>query len=321
MVQVESIDAELGLAASEDARLDSLLEKAESEIISGESSRTFLIGAMAPIVAKICRNSGLMQQVTPYALYDSVTLFQILNLSWSVSYRIYSLISKSLIVCTQYPRLRVSAMLALCKLMAIDADFWYVLYFPLDIPQSRPTLIRWIWYLSRSFCEDVQFHSYDLNLTPSRRLPCDTSHADLFCWLNLCVQSALVFLKLIYTCLICWVMTYKNSNQFKWSYQTWLVLMLQWPELATALHSGPKFRRGSSALKLYHCPGRSGFSISKRAGAVDWAHVCSPQWQGQKSSKECSTRVDSSHPQRYGQGTSFIFHFADCKHHLHSLNI
>lgn len=94
MVQVESIDAELGLAASEDARLDSLLEKAESEIISGESSRTFLIGAMAPIVAKICRNSGLMQQVTPYALYDSVTLFQILNLSWSVSYRIYSLISK-----------------------------------------------------------------------------------------------------------------------------------------------------------------------------------------------------------------------------------
>lgn len=68
MVQVENIDAELGLAASEDARLDSLLEKTESEIISGESSRKFLIGAMAPIVAKICRNSGLMQQVTPYAL-------------------------------------------------------------------------------------------------------------------------------------------------------------------------------------------------------------------------------------------------------------
>lgn len=82
--KVESIDAELGLAASEDARLDSLMEKTEFEIISGESNRKFLIGAMAPIVAKICRNSSLMQQ---------------------------------------YPRLRTSAMLALCKLMAINADF------------------------------------------------------------------------------------------------------------------------------------------------------------------------------------------------------
>lgn len=27
----------------------------------------------------------------------------------------------------QYPRLRSSAMLALCKLMAIDADFWSVI--------------------------------------------------------------------------------------------------------------------------------------------------------------------------------------------------
>lgn len=63
MVQVESIDAELGLAASEDARIDSLLERSEFEIISGESNKKFLIGAMAPIVAKICRNSSLMQQV------------------------------------------------------------------------------------------------------------------------------------------------------------------------------------------------------------------------------------------------------------------
>lgn len=68
MVQVESIDAELGLAASEDARLDSLLERTESEIITGESNQKFLIGAMAPIVAKICRNSSLMQQVMPSAL-------------------------------------------------------------------------------------------------------------------------------------------------------------------------------------------------------------------------------------------------------------
>jgi condensin complex subunit 1 len=60
---VESINAELGLAASEDARIDVLLEKTEKEIISGEESRRFLIGFMAPIVAKVCRNSGLMQQV------------------------------------------------------------------------------------------------------------------------------------------------------------------------------------------------------------------------------------------------------------------
>ncbi|KAG0620104.1 hypothetical protein M758_4G189600 [Ceratodon purpureus] len=82
--KVDSIDAELGLAASEDARIDSLLEKTESEIIFGESNKRFLIGAMAPIVAKTCRNLSLMQQ---------------------------------------YPGLRSSAMLALCKLMAIDADF------------------------------------------------------------------------------------------------------------------------------------------------------------------------------------------------------
>jgi condensin complex subunit 1 len=68
MVQVENIDAELGLAASEDARLDSLLERTESEIISGESNEKFLIGSKAPIVAKICRNSSLMQQVMASAL-------------------------------------------------------------------------------------------------------------------------------------------------------------------------------------------------------------------------------------------------------------
>jgi condensin complex subunit 1 len=81
----ESINEELGMAASEDARIDVLLEKAESEIVGGETNQQFLIGTMAPIVAKICRNMTLMQQ---------------------------------------NPRLRSSAMLALCKLMAIDANFW-----------------------------------------------------------------------------------------------------------------------------------------------------------------------------------------------------
>lgn len=53
------------MAASEDARIDSLLEITESEIITGETSRQFLIGTMAPIVARICRNMGHMQQVFP----------------------------------------------------------------------------------------------------------------------------------------------------------------------------------------------------------------------------------------------------------------
>ncbi|XP_024390641.1 condensin-1 complex subunit CAP-D2 isoform X6 [Physcomitrium patens] len=82
--EVENIDTELGMAASEDARIDSLLERTAIEIISGDRSQKFLIDDMAPIVAKICRNSGLMQQ---------------------------------------YPRLGSSAMLALCKLMAINGDF------------------------------------------------------------------------------------------------------------------------------------------------------------------------------------------------------
>lgn len=68
MLQVENIDTELGMAASEDARIDSLLERTAIEIISGDRSQKFLIDDMAPIVAKICRNSGLMQQVKITAL-------------------------------------------------------------------------------------------------------------------------------------------------------------------------------------------------------------------------------------------------------------
>lgn len=78
MVQGESIDAELGLAASEDARIDSILERTESEIISCESNKKFLIGAMAPIVAKTCRNLGLMQQVMSSALKDLAIMQRII---------------------------------------------------------------------------------------------------------------------------------------------------------------------------------------------------------------------------------------------------
>ncbi|XP_031473605.1 condensin-1 complex subunit CAP-D2 [Nymphaea colorata] len=79
-----AINRELGLAASDEARLDSLSEQAEKDIISGRSTDKNLIGLCAPLVAKLCRNFNLMQQ---------------------------------------YPELQASGMLALCKLMLIDANF------------------------------------------------------------------------------------------------------------------------------------------------------------------------------------------------------
>ncbi|CAN6444040.1 unnamed protein product [Victoria cruziana] len=79
-----AIDRELGLAASDDARLDSFSEQAEKEIVSGGSTEKNLIGLCAPLVAKLCRNFTLMQQ---------------------------------------YPELQAAGMLALCKLMLIDANF------------------------------------------------------------------------------------------------------------------------------------------------------------------------------------------------------
>lgn len=79
-----SINAELGLAASEDAKLDTLSEKAEKEIISGGSSQKNLIGHCASFLSKFCRNFSLMNK---------------------------------------YPELQASAMLALCRFMIIDADY------------------------------------------------------------------------------------------------------------------------------------------------------------------------------------------------------
>lgn len=80
----ESINAELGLAASEDAILDTLSDKAEKEIISGGSNEKNLIGHCALFLSKLCRNFHLMQK---------------------------------------YPELQASGMLALCRFMIIDANF------------------------------------------------------------------------------------------------------------------------------------------------------------------------------------------------------
>ncbi|XP_075512806.1 condensin-1 complex subunit CAP-D2 isoform X1 [Primulina tabacum] len=78
------INAELGLAASDDALLDSLAEKSEKEIISCGSTKKNLIGHSAPFVSELCRNFSLMQK---------------------------------------HPGMQTSAMLALCRLMIIDAEF------------------------------------------------------------------------------------------------------------------------------------------------------------------------------------------------------
>ncbi|XP_022158546.1 condensin complex subunit 1 [Momordica charantia] len=83
-VKEDGINAELGLAASEDAIVDSLSEKAEKEIVSGDSGGKNLIGHCAPFLSKLCRNFNLMHK---------------------------------------FPDLQASAMLALCRLMIIDADF------------------------------------------------------------------------------------------------------------------------------------------------------------------------------------------------------
>ncbi|KAL6145156.1 hypothetical protein ACLB2K_055844 [Fragaria x ananassa] len=79
-----SINAELGLTTSEDAILDTLSDKAEKEIIGGGSLERNLIGHCAPFLSKLCRNFSLMQK---------------------------------------YQELQVSAMLALCRFMIIDANF------------------------------------------------------------------------------------------------------------------------------------------------------------------------------------------------------
>ncbi|KAK9075874.1 hypothetical protein SSX86_004203 [Deinandra increscens subsp. villosa] len=80
----DDINAELGVAATEDAVLDILSERAEKEIVSVSSTEKNLIGYCAPLLSKLCRNFSLMQK---------------------------------------YPELQASGMLALCRLMIIDAKF------------------------------------------------------------------------------------------------------------------------------------------------------------------------------------------------------
>ena len=63
MLQDNSINAELGLAASEDAILDTLSNKSEKEIVSGGSSEKNLIGYCGSFISKLCRNIALIHKV------------------------------------------------------------------------------------------------------------------------------------------------------------------------------------------------------------------------------------------------------------------
>ncbi|PKA58621.1 hypothetical protein AXF42_Ash008908 [Apostasia shenzhenica] len=82
--EVPSINAELGIVASDDLLIDTLCERAEKEIVSSSLTDKNLIGYCGHFLSKLCRNFNLMQK---------------------------------------YPELQASAMLALCRIMIIDADF------------------------------------------------------------------------------------------------------------------------------------------------------------------------------------------------------
>lgn len=62
------------MAASEDALLDSLSDKAEKEIVSGGSAGKNLIGHCAPFLSKLCRNYALMQKVIALFLHECANL-------------------------------------------------------------------------------------------------------------------------------------------------------------------------------------------------------------------------------------------------------
>lgn len=76
MLQDNGINAELGLAASEDAFLDTLSERAEKEIVSGGSRERNLIGYCAPFLSKLCRNYSLMQKVIVIPTLSMFLCFQ-----------------------------------------------------------------------------------------------------------------------------------------------------------------------------------------------------------------------------------------------------
>ncbi|XP_048554898.1 condensin-1 complex subunit CAP-D2 [Triticum urartu] len=81
--EAQDINAELGLGATRDIAIEFFAEKAEREIVSYSCEKN-LLGHCGPFLSKLCRNLTLLQK---------------------------------------FPELHASAMLALCRLMIIDAEF------------------------------------------------------------------------------------------------------------------------------------------------------------------------------------------------------
>ncbi|KAH0865210.1 hypothetical protein HID58_082421 [Brassica napus] len=96
-----SINAELGLAASDDALLDTLAERAEREIVSGGSGEKNLIGDSATFLSKLCRNFSVLQK---------------------------------------HPELQASTMLALCSESNLQLLFTVVENAPSEVVRSNCTL-------------------------------------------------------------------------------------------------------------------------------------------------------------------------------------
>lgn len=84
--QDNGINAELGLAASEDAMLDGLVERAEKEIISGGNTGKNLIGHSGSFLSKLCRNFSLMQKVIAILFYTVVHSSLLSSMSWRFQY-------------------------------------------------------------------------------------------------------------------------------------------------------------------------------------------------------------------------------------------
>lgn len=63
LLQENGINAELGLACTDDTILDTLSASAEKEIVSAGSVEKNLIGSCGSFLSKLCRNITLMQKV------------------------------------------------------------------------------------------------------------------------------------------------------------------------------------------------------------------------------------------------------------------
>lgn len=106
------------MGAAADAELDAMLEESEREILMGHrgtASCRNLIGGVAPIVSRLCKNLTLLKQVMTSPTHTLIFPTKPQGSGFELTSESPSL---------QYPHLRTSALLTLSKLMAIDLHFW-----------------------------------------------------------------------------------------------------------------------------------------------------------------------------------------------------